>query len=96
VTHGSSRGAVEITGSSDGRDFILEVWNDGEPIPADSIEKSFQPFWRHSASGSRQGLGLGLYICSQIVSAHGGRLSVTSTRESGTRFTVRLPLAKRA
>jgi signal transduction histidine kinase len=96
VTHGSSRGAVEITGSSDGRDFILEVWNDGEPIPADSIEKIFQPFWRHSASGSRQGLGLGLYICSQIVSAHGGRLSVTSTRESGTRFTVRLPLAKRA
>jgi signal transduction histidine kinase len=93
VTHGSPRSPVKICGTSDGKDFVLEVWNDGEPIPADSI---FQPFWRHSASGSRQGLGLGLYICSQIVSAHGGRLFVTSTRDSGTRFTVRLPLAKRA
>jgi GAF domain-containing protein len=37
------------------------------------------------------GLGLGLYICSQIVKAHGGRLEVSSSAEDGTRFTARLP-----
>jgi signal transduction histidine kinase len=52
-----------------------------------------EPFWRHSVSASRNGLGLGLHICSQIVRAHQGRISVTSTREGGTQFTARLPLS---
>jgi signal transduction histidine kinase len=95
ITHGSPRSAVEISATTDDRDFILEVRNDGEAIPADSIKKIFQPFWRHSTSDSRQGLGLGLYICSQIVKAHGGQLSVTSTPDDGTRFIARLPLGKR-
>lgn len=54
--------------------------------------KIFEPFWRHSVSASRNGLGLGLHICSQIVRAHEGRISVTSRAEHGTQFTVRLPL----
>jgi signal transduction histidine kinase len=71
---------------------VLEVWNAGEPIPPESLGKIFEPFWRHSVSASRNGLGLGLHICSQIVRAHAGRISVTSTRENGTQFTARLPL----
>ena len=73
-------------------ELVLEVWNAGEPIPAESLGKIFEPFWRHSVSASRNGLGLGLHICSQIVRAHDGRLSVTSRREHGTQFTARLPL----
>ena len=69
-----------------------EVWNAGEPIPAESLGKIFEPFWRHSVSASRNGLGLGLHICSQIVRAHAGRISVTSSPENGTQFTARLPL----
>ena len=72
--------------------FVLEVWNDGEPIPAENIARIFEPFWRHSASDSRQGLGLGLHICSQIVRAHNGTLDVTSSASAGTAFTARLPL----
>jgi len=92
LTHGRPQCAVKITARTDETDLVLEVWNAGEPIPAESIEKIFEPFWRHSVSGSRHGLGLGLHICSQIVRAHEGRMSVTSTDEGGTQFTARLPL----
>jgi signal transduction histidine kinase len=92
LTHGLPHTPVEISARADGNDLVLEVWNAGEPIPADSLGKIFEPFWRHSVSSSRNGLGLGLHICSQIVRAHQGRISVVSTREGGTRFTARLPL----
>jgi signal transduction histidine kinase len=92
LTHGLPQSPVKISAKADANDLVLEVWNAGEPIPAESLDKIFEPFWRHSVSASRNGLGLGLHICSQIVRSHGGRISVTSTREGGTRFTARLPL----
>lgn len=92
LIHGAPQSPVRVSAFADESELTIEVWNEGEPIPPDSIEKVFEPFWRHSTPGSRQGLGLGLHICSQIVRAHRGRLSVTSTREAGTRFTARLPL----
>jgi signal transduction histidine kinase len=92
LTHGAPGSAVTVTAYTDDRDLVLEVWNTGEPIPPESIDKIFEPFWRHSTSANRQGLGLGLHICWQIVHAHGGTLSVTSSKEDGTNFTARLPL----
>jgi signal transduction histidine kinase len=91
----NSRGAggpVRISVKAEDNGLIVDVWNSGEPIPADTIDKVIEPFWRHSVSSSRQGLGLGLHICAQIVRAHEGRISVTSSRDEGTRFIVRLPL----
>jgi signal transduction histidine kinase len=72
-------------------DLVLGVWNAGQPIPPESIGEIFAPFWRHSVSASRNGLGLELHICSQIVRAHGGEISVSSTAAHGTLFTARLP-----
>jgi signal transduction histidine kinase len=95
VVHGLPHGPVELCARTDDDDLVLEVWNAGRPIPAESIDKIFEPFWRHSSSSNRNGLGLGLHICSQIVRAHGGRIFVTSTEADGTRFTARLPLADR-
>jgi signal transduction histidine kinase len=92
LTHGRPESPVTITARTDENDFVLEVWNAGEPIPPESLGKIFEPFWRCSVSPSRNGLGLGLHICSQIIRAHDGGISVTSTRESGTQFTARLPL----
>ena len=92
LTHGAPSSPVKVNAHSDDEDLILEVWNDGDPIPPESISRIFEPFWRNSTSATRQGLGLGLHICSQIVRAHKGSLSVTSTADSGTTFTARLPL----
>lgn len=96
LTHGASDSPVKVAAWADESDFVLEVWNQGEPIPTESLDKVFEPFWRHSISGGRQGLGLGLHICSQIVRAHGGKLTVSSTHEGGTRFTARVPLRIRS
>jgi signal transduction histidine kinase len=92
LIHGGLQSPVKVTALADASDLIFEVWNEGEPIPPNSIDNVFEPFWRHSTPGRRQGLGLGLHICSQIVRAHGGRLTVTSTKEAGTRFIARFPL----
>ena len=92
LTHGLAHSPVKITASADENDLVLEVWNAGEPIPLESIDKVFEPFRRHSVSASRNGLGLGLHICAQIVRAHEGRISATSTLDNGTQFTARLPL----
>lgn len=94
LDHGAPDEPVKVTARTDDRNFIFEVWNAnaGEPIPEGSYEQMFQPFWRHSASDSSKGLGLGLYICAQIVRAHHGRLSVASSREGGTLFSATIPL----
>jgi hypothetical protein len=92
LKHGAPQGAVKISAQAEDSDLVLNVWNSGEPIPAENLDKICEPFWRQSSTGNREGLGLGLYICSEIVRAHGGTLSVTSSQESGTSFTARLPL----
>jgi K+-sensing histidine kinase KdpD len=92
LTHGSAQGPVRFTATIHGDALMLEVWNDGDPIPADSVDRIFEPFWRRSTSDKREGLGLGLHICAQIVKAHNGAIHVLSTKDDGTKFTVRLPV----
>ena len=92
VAHGAPDTPIHVTARADGADFVFEVWNEGDPIPEENIGKVFDPFWRRSTDAHREGLGLGLHIASQIVRAHGGQLLVTSSKESGTQFTARVPL----
>jgi signal transduction histidine kinase len=93
IAHGATDGTVSVEAHLEAADLLLAVHNDGEPIVADSLPKIFGPFWRNKATGTREGLGLGLYICSQIVAAHGGTLQVTSSKAEGTRFLARMPIA---
>jgi nitrogen-specific signal transduction histidine kinase len=55
------------------------------------MDRLFEPFFRGEVRDSRQGLGLGLHIASQIAQAHGGRIDVTSTPDE-TRFVFSMPL----
>lgn len=91
ITHGARGVPIRVGASTTEDELIFYVANAGDPIPLPVMERIFQPFSRGAVRESLQGLGLGLYIASEIASAHGGSLSVTSTREE-TRFTFRMPL----
>jgi two-component system, chemotaxis family, CheB/CheR fusion protein len=75
---------------------VLAVEDLGEGIPQSEIPFLFDRFRQflgeRQRGSSGQGLGLGLYIAKEIVTAHGGEISVESQLGRGARFTVRLPL----
>jgi phosphoserine phosphatase RsbU/P len=86
LTYGASNKPVFVYAATRNGVFELSVANAGEMIPEAAMDKLFQPFFRAKARPSKQGLGLGLYIASEIARSHGGELRVTSTAEE-TRFT---------
>ncbi len=71
----------------------VEVRDHGIGISEDNQRRIFQQFERVSASHVAAGLGLGLFISEQIVTAHGGSISVDSRIGEGALFRVGLPLA---
>ena len=85
--------SVTVAGADD--QISISVHNVGAPIPADKIVTIFESLTRGQNVGiEEQGsthLGLGLFIAKKIVTAHGGTISVVSSAEAGTTFTVQLP-----
>jgi phosphoserine phosphatase RsbU/P len=86
VTHGAPDRPISFDATTRNDLFTLSVANGGARIPEDVLQRLFQPFFRGAIRRSRNGLGLGLYIASEIAKAHGGTLDVTSSDEE-TRFT---------
>lgn len=73
----------------------ISVSDTGPGIPADKLPYVFERYYRvnHADSGSGYtGLGLGLYICAEIVRRHGGRIGVESVVNEGTTFWFTIPL----
>lgn len=94
LQHGARDAPVSLSLREEGDEVVLEVHNQGPPIPEKAQATIFEPMIRRPADlaqGDSAGLGLGLFIVREVVVAHGGRVSVTSSLESGTTFTVRLP-----
>jgi signal transduction histidine kinase len=87
IMHGDPQRPVRVEVSAQGDLASFSVHNFGPPIDPELLPRLFDPFkravWR---KGHTDGLGLGLYIVERIVAAHGGKMDVASTEETGTRF----------
>jgi signal transduction histidine kinase len=83
---------IVLRTSRAGDDVRVDVHNDGEPIPEDQIPMLFDRFYRteQSRSGEKH-TGLGLAIVRELTQAHGGNVSVTSSSDGGSTFTLVLP-----
>ncbi|MFN8377356.1 MAG: GAF domain-containing protein [Anaerolineae bacterium] len=75
-------------------DSVITVYvrDNGSGIPAELIEAIFKPFFTTKPMG--HGTGLGLHFCRQVIDRVGGLITVESHAETGTLFTVKLPVAK--
>lgn len=86
-------GRADVDVRSSGDDIVVTVSDTGIGVPADSIDRIFERFYRADKSHSRKigGTGLGLSIVKHGVSLHGGSITVKSSEGSGTTFTMALP-----
>jgi two-component system phosphate regulon sensor histidine kinase PhoR len=85
-------GTVRVGHKRGGRDLI-SIEDTGEGIPAEHLTRIFERFYRVDRARSRElgGTGLGLAIVKHLARAHGGEVSVRSTPNVGTTFTIELP-----
>ena len=91
IVHGDPAQMIDVKSTIEDGIFLLSVSNGGAPISPEKIDKLFSPFWRNESNKQTGGLGLGLFIASQITAAHNGTLTVRSD-ESKTVFTFQATL----
>lgn len=83
---------VEISVTSDdSASAVISVRDEGDGISKENLERVFQRFERAVSPSTISGLGLGLYISRQIVTAHKGKIWAESELGKGATFFVRLP-----
>lgn len=92
--HGAPDGPIRVKAVTDEEKFRLSVSNTGERIPEKAMKHLFQPFYRENVKPNKQGLGLGLFIASEIAKAHDGELKVLST-DDNTEFTLEIPVSEK-
>lgn len=90
-SHGSKGNVVIVEAYTGDEQFVLSVKNSGDRIPESAMKHLFQPFYREDVKRGKQGLGLGLFIASEIARAHNGTIKVDSS-EKETSFTFKMPL----
>jgi signal transduction histidine kinase len=67
---------------------VIRISDTGIGMPPELVPKLFEPFVTH---GKTHGTGLGMAIAKSVVTAHGGKISVSSIQDSGTTVEIRLP-----
>lgn len=76
-----------------GEPVELRVRDRGIGIPPEHRSRIFEQFYRAHSADHRSGMGLGLYICREVVELHGGQITAEFPEDGGSCFIVRLPAA---
>lgn len=87
-------GSLVLKAWKDDKSVIIEVWDTGSGITPENMKKIFQPFFSTKSPQSpaaRAGSGLGLLFCKEVVESHNGSITVDSSPNKGTKFTITLP-----
>ncbi len=95
IVHTPAQTPIDVALSTEDSFARLLVADHGPGLPAEDVDRIFEPFYRADPSRSRDsgGAGLGLSIVSAVVTAHGGHVKVRETDGGGATFEVELPLA---
>ena len=92
VAYGDTSLPITVSCHIEEESVLLSVHNHGAPIPESASSALFEPMVRGvSESGDLRSIGLGLFIVREIVAAHGGTVSLESTADTGTVFSLKLP-----
>ncbi|WP_423820428.1 GAF domain-containing sensor histidine kinase [Salinimicrobium sp. TIG7-5_MAKvit] len=89
--HGNAEALIKVEASTNDHHFKLKVSNSGEKISDEALTHLFQPFYREGEDTNKKGLGLGLFIASEIAKAHHGELTVSSNKQE-TAFVLEIPI----
>lgn len=95
LQHTPPGGEIRVRLRAEGSAALLQVENDGDPIPAEALPRLFEPFYRSDAARDRArgGAGLGLALVKESVALHGGACGAENLPH-GVRFWVELPLLR--
>jgi len=91
AVQGREGAEIRITAAAEGEEVAVSIADNGCGIEPENLKRVFLPFFTTKPVG--QGTGLGLSTCYGIVERLGGRISVESEVNTGTVFTVRLPIS---
>ncbi len=94
IKYSSENSYVEVKASSHGGQMSIEVEDYGVGIAREHLPRLFERFYRSDKARSRKlgGTGLGLAIVKHIIQAHNGKVSVDSTLDEGTIFSIEIPV----
>jgi len=93
LKYGRQGGIIRLGFSRKDDTYELEVWNEGEGLPKEKLERLFQKFVHFSEDDglTRRGTGLGLFITREIILKHGGDIRADSKQGEWMSFTFTLP-----
>jgi signal transduction histidine kinase len=92
IKYSRTEGTIVVSLYRDGKNVSISIKDNGTGISPDDLPYIFKRFYRCDSSRSNIGNGLGLCWALAIIEAHGGSISVSSTRDKGSTFIITIPL----
>lgn len=92
VKYTEEGGTIKLSGASAGDYYLLDVSNSGDPLNESDLQMVFERFYQ--ADSQNTGTGIGLALTKELVELHKGNISVQSSAEAGTQFSLKIPISK--